>query len=86
MKLILCANCGDVIALRKYTRFCECGSSSGHYIDNLNAKISGECIPLGIANNTLKMALREPDMEDGSGNTFTAFVIPQSCTTIERIS
>lgn len=34
MKLLLCLNCADVILMRGQTRHCQCGQSSGRYLDD----------------------------------------------------
>jgi len=83
MKLILCAECQDVIKLLVgKQRFCDCGKSYGEYMDDgLNAKIGGRAIPIGFANNSLLGAIRcRP--ESGQGSKFEAFVIPEKCQTI----
>lgn len=42
MKLLYCARCHDVVALKYDTRSCECGHSSGHYLkDGRTVAITG---------------------------------------------
>lgn len=80
MKLIFCEKCSDVVRLIEKERTCECGLSSGRYLDGLNAVFSGPAIPLGFSNPTLALALgRQP--EEGWGVDFKAFVIPKVCPT-----
>lgn len=90
MKLIWCRNCGDIVALRVgKPRRCECGASSGQYIDEINAAISGPCRPLGVANSTLALALVEQklhgDLPSGLGRRFEAFVIPDGAPSVKRL-
>lgn len=82
MKLIFCPECQDVRKLLDKLTTCSCGKSSGEYLDNLNAYIFGDAIPLGFANRTFVRALRNRP-GDGMGAEFVAFVIPEQCDTIE---
>jgi hypothetical protein len=85
MKLILCPRCEDVIKLNRAGRFCECGRSWGRYLDDgVNSEISGEAIPLGFANSELRIALANRP-KAGMGRTFTAFVIPVHCDTVQVV-
>ena len=34
MKLLLCLNCADVVLMRGETRHCQCGQSSGRYLED----------------------------------------------------
>ena len=84
MKLILCPHCQDVFKLAYKIRSCECGQSSGKYLeDGLNAEIYGESIPLGFANSSLADAI-EKRPKRGDGRRFIAFVIPKECPTIKK--
>lgn len=85
MKLLYCPKCSDVVKLgHNSPRTCVCRASGGRYVDNLNAEIWGEAIPLGFANSSLMMALRAQP-ESGLGKEFTAFVIPRVCPTIKKL-
>lgn len=84
MKLIFCPECQDVVKLAMSERRCECGASSGRYLeDALHAEIAGAAIPLGFANSTLARALQERPAS-GLGSTFEAFVIPHECPTVRK--
>lgn len=83
IKLFFCPFCKDILALRKQYRSCECGRSGGKYIDNLNAEITGEAIPLGINNMSLGTAIGLQPIT-GWGRRFEAFVIPKICATVTR--
>lgn len=98
MKLLYCEFCGDVFKLDYEVKTCKCGRCSGYYKeDGLHAVIKGG-IPLGIANNSLMMALDREDalqreietLEERAtgkfmhGERFEAFVIPMPCSTVER--
>jgi len=84
MKLLKCNKCGDIFNIKLNVKSCSCGESSGCYDDNLNAHYSGDCLPLGITNNSFKIAeVLQPD--DGDGKEFTAFVIPKNCETFKKI-
>ena len=84
MKLFFCSQCQDVLKFgHNKMRYCKCGNSGGEYIDNLNGKIFGNAIPIGINNYSFVEALRKRP-QSGKGKTFTAFVIPIECNTIEK--
>lgn len=60
MKLLLCSKCDDVIKLTvgKWRR-CECGQTSGRYLeDGDKAEVSEGCIVLGINSTSLSEAVR----------------------------
>jgi len=82
MKLIFCPRCQDVKKLQSWMTYCECQESFGRYIDNLNAEIFGEAIPIGFANHLFYSAIRNQP-EVGSGKVFEAFIIPKLCDTIK---
>lgn len=85
MKLLLCQDCGDVFSLTKVKRSCQCGETSGRYIDNLNAEYSGDAaIPLGFHNTFFLNAIHNQP-ESGLGKNFEAFVIPKECPTYKKI-
>ena len=89
MKLLLCTSCRDIIRLVKHEiRSCSCGECRGSYTDNINAWYEGStAMPLGIADSSLVEAfLNQPDEDNGSGNIFTAFVIPKKCKTFVKKS
>ena len=85
MKLIFCPKCEDVIKLQKQEiRFCKCEKSAGYYLNNLDAAICGEAIPIGFANQSFVEALKNrPEM--GMGERFEAFVIPHKTPTINKV-
>ena len=94
MKLLCCLNCGDIFNLTKREKFCSCGDSSGKYVDDLNAEIKGNCVPIGFANRKFELAYRMQMTEDKNqkgkpvccdGVPFDAFFIPASATSIKRI-
>jgi len=86
MKLIYCTSCRDIRALRVEDEVrCFCGASGGQYRkDGLHAEVSGPCVPLGIENMSFEAALAAPPREDGLGNRFDGFVIPEPCHTVHR--
>lgn len=95
MKLLLCLDCYDIFLLTREVRSCKCGNTTGRYIDSLNAEISGNCNPIGIANTSFAKALRIQQIEnknyDGNKDTccegarFEAFIIPDWAKSIKRI-
>lgn len=85
MKLIFCRACQDIVRLIEGDwRRCDCGRSAGTYVDPLKAQISGPCIPLGIDNRSLALALAARPAS-GLGERFEAFVIPEECSTVEVV-
>lgn len=98
MKLIFCLECGDVVRLRRESRLCQCRSSGGQYINELDAEIWGKCVPLGFDNSSLAIALnsqpvapkpgksRKPrKFRKKAGKRFDAFIIPKNCPTVKVI-
>lgn len=84
MKLIMCQECHDVVALVSIIqRQCLCGKSTGQYVDDINANVSGPCDVLGFNNRSLANALVNPRQDYGT--PFEAFIIPNSSRTIKRI-
>jgi len=83
MKLIYCPLCEDVVRLVQEVRRCRCLRSSGCYVDDLQAVIAGEAIPLGVAWGSFLTALAKRPRK-GNGKRFEAFVIPRECPTIEK--
>jgi hypothetical protein len=62
MKLLLCALCTDIVALRPHERSCECGASSGRYVDKLWVEVEGPAFVLGTRNDQIRHALHtEPE-------------------------
>jgi hypothetical protein len=85
MKLIFCRKCQDLFRLYSQVwRACSCGESGGRYTDGLMAEITGEAIPIGFKNDDFVRAIRHQPAS-GPGATFTAFVIPKECLTIQVI-
>ena len=83
MKLIFCELCHDIFKLLPIYRECSCGKSGGVYLDDVNAEISGPCVPLGITDHSFVHALRHRT-DVGLGSGFIAFVIPRKCDTVEH--
>ena len=94
MKLLFCPECKDVFNLTFKNKSCSCGKTYGKYVDDLNAEISKDSIPLGFANSSFLFAVRVQlmlnDKEQDNpnvcckGEEFTAFVIPDWATSIKR--
>lgn len=87
MKLLLCCRCGDVFALRQQVRSCECGSTEGRYVDEVNAEYSGKhAVMLGFDNFSLVQTIKKQALygnrADGFGRRFEAFIIPTNAQTI----
>jgi len=82
MKLIYCKYCDDVFKLGYKTKTCKCGRCYGKYVDEANAIINSDAIPVGLANTSFQYALAAQP-EEGQGTKFTAFVIPKECSTIK---
>lgn len=82
MKLIFCPTCHDVLKLQSRKRKCACGQAWGLYVNDLDARIGGKAIPLGISNPSFLEAL-ESRPEEGMGAIFEAFVIPKRVPTIK---
>lgn len=66
MKLLLCLDCGDVVALRPELRTCACGAVKGRYLEDLATVEQSEgSISIALHNGDLKAAIeafgRTPD-------------------------
>lgn len=80
----MCLNCHEIFNLDFKEKACQCGSTKGRYIDELNATYSGEfAIPLGLTNTSLIKAIQSQP-KDGLGEPFNAFVIPKRCATFVK--
>ena len=71
MKLLYCTSCHDVRALSTSPRSCDCGKSTGRYLDTVRAVIKGPAVPVGFANSSFIQAISSP------GTDFTAFTIDE---------
>jgi len=85
MKLIFCKSCHDIFSLRYDKRYCSCKKSYGYYIDNIEAKIGGNAIPVGFDNKSFLNAVIDRPTS-GLGSRFEAFIIPHICNTIKDVS
>ena len=87
MKLIYCPECGDVVCLTSDPRSCQCGNCWGQYTDAVNAMVSENAVVLGFANSSFTNALKNPPTDpNGPGKEFDAFIIPNGCATVKRVS
>lgn len=59
MKLLLCAECGDIKKLQRTTRHCWCGKVSGRYVNDVRAEVSRDALVIGIGNGYLSQAIRK---------------------------
>lgn len=92
MKLLLCLKCSDIFSLRMEERLCVCGLTKGKYIDNLNAEVSGPCMPIGFANDSFIRSLRMQRAENKyqkeptccQGVDFEAFFIHNCASSVKR--
>ena len=87
MKLLFCRKCEDLFRLTKEERSCECGHTSGYYLeDGLYAEYFGEdAVPLFVANSSFIQAVLDRP-HSGKGSIFTAGVIPEVCDTMKYVS
>lgn len=85
MKLLFCKRCQDVVRMQSEFRSCQCGATRGRYLaDGDHAEYVGDdAVPLGIANPSLARAILEQP-EQGTGRTFTAFVVPRANDKFKR--
>ena len=97
MKLILCHSCQDVFKFGKmFFKSCRCGNVKARYINDLDGEFFAKddhYSLIGFANSSLSSSIKEyihTRKEDGYplnswGLPFTAFVIPEPCSTIKRL-
>lgn len=98
MKLILCHQCQDVFKFgTKSFKSCDCGNVKAKYIDSVNAKFyceNDDYSLIGFANGTLVKSInqyKEKKEKTGyklgeMGIGFNAFIIPEPCPSIVRMS
>jgi hypothetical protein len=84
MKLLYCKSCNDIFNINHDPKICTCGKSMGMYTDTINAIYSGDCIPMGIANNSFLEAVKHPPMFEPS-TSIVAFIIPVECKTFKKL-
>ena len=85
MKLLYCKTCGDIVRLTHTMRTCVCTDSSGYYINVIKALVSGPCLVLGFDNRSFYNAVHADLDEVDNGVEFTAFAIPESAISVERV-
>lgn len=83
MKLIYCPVCSDIRRLRNTLIICDCGASSGKYIDNVNAEIYGDAIPIGIDNKLFVSAINNRSFYKDISIVFAAWVISHDSKSIK---
>ncbi len=54
----MCGRCRDIVRLHHESKSCECGKSSGRYLDSNQAVYSDDAIPIGMHNFDLQYVLR----------------------------
>lgn len=82
MKLVFCNKCHDLVRLLpKKNRACDCGACGGQYLNEHEAEIWGDGVPVGIEKRSFVTAIKRRPIS-GLGYTFAAFVIPEQCPTI----
>lgn len=92
MKLLFCPTCDDVVKLQMdKTTTCACGDSFGRYLeDGLHAEYGGKAILLGIDNRSFVKTWMDQtnhgDATNGMGREFTAFFLPEKCSTTKKVS
>ncbi|WP_344661077.1 hypothetical protein [Catenulispora subtropica] len=58
MKLMYCAHCHDIVKLFPEKRFCKCGKSWGHYLEDDSTTVQTfPSLSLGIANPDFREAV-----------------------------
>ncbi len=58
MKLLYCPHCGDLVRLYPEKRFCKCGKSWGHYLEDKATTVqTWPGLSLGISNPDFEEAL-----------------------------
>jgi hypothetical protein len=66
-----------------FPKHCDCGGTTGMYIDEINANYSGRyAVPLGIDNNSFIDARNNIGQ---TSTTFEAFIIPKNCETFKKV-
>lgn len=85
MKLLVCARCGDVVALTpKRIRRCECGRTEGRYLeDGHHAEASGDFVAIGLNSANLVAAVRMRHTDRWQVRQ-EAWVIPPASATLSR--
>ena len=86
MKLLFCKECQDLFKLSRDQKACDCGESSGRYLeDGLHAEVSGPCLLLGMDNNSLLRALRYRRAGGIDSMDLDAFLIAEDSDRFKRI-
>ena len=83
MKLLFCANCGDIFNLSYDEKHCSCGVTSGTIQIDGTAVYHGDAVPLGFCDPEFDNAiLNKP--KTGKAIEFLAFVIPENAETFVK--
>ncbi len=91
MKLIVCRNCRETIALTRKVKRCRCRKTAGKYLeDGIKAQIAGPCTAFGINSRAIALWLRKtergeyPEPYDPEGYV-EAWAMPEFPENIERV-
>lgn len=63
MKLVQCNECGDMFNLRMEDKSCSCGKTTGRYVDNSHAVVTGPHMAIAIGNGSYHDAVRAAPKE-----------------------
>lgn len=85
MKLLLCEECHDVVALRSEVRHCACGASWGRYLeDGLHAEIGGAALVIGVDNFALGRVLDNRWRYPNENLTIGAWIMGEGARHVKR--
>lgn len=85
MKLIFCRKCGDMVAMHKGLRSCQCGRSSGVYRGSQIVEVSGPCAVVGISDSSLWIDIGQAEVFPRDQGHVDAWVIREPSQYIERL-
>lgn len=67
MKLLHCTYCGDIVAVLRHARTCECGDSEARYVDDKIVYFSGPARILAMPNEDLAESRPGPPKKGKAG-------------------
>ncbi len=85
MKLLLCEECHDIVALKRNQRECACGKSWGRYLNSLRVEVGGKALVIGLDNFQLARVLDLRQLYPDDNLTIAAWIMGDRTPNVEHL-